>query len=302
MEKKKALIFILVGAIAVLFFIITRVYRPMLQINSELKTKYTEVKNKAMGLQKISEENVILIENKIKEASGELDKRIPPSGKTLNMIEQITGLGSSFNLSFNDISRLAPEEKEGYRVSSINISVKGTLYDFLRYLEEVGKGPLLISVENLSFKRGSESEPNLLSIIALFSGYQLTKSFPALPDLQEGFSPIEESRQARILEPILIPERSIDLSALKDAELFGSKVGIEPSPGGPKVVSPAEPEEKLELKLRGIAQEGDKRIALIDDKIVKEGDVISGAIVKEIGRFKVVLSKGARDYILEIGK
>ena len=158
----------------------------------------------------------------------------------------------------------------------------------------------MLTVENLSIGRGDDNEPNLLNTRVLFSGYQITKETPSLQSFQGNFVPIEESRQARILEPVSITQRNIDLSILKDAEIFGKKAAPGSIPKTPDV--PVEPEESLGIKLRGIAQEGGKRVALIEDKIVKEGDEIAGAKVREIARFKVVLFKNGREYILEIGK
>jgi|GEM_PF-3130320 len=301
-EDKKKLIVVILGSLAVLLLITTRAYRPMLQQNSQLKAEFSEIRNKARGLEQISEERSTTIEDRIREISGQVEKKIPLPNKALNIIDQLTNLPVPSNLSFTDINRIEPEERDGYRVSSINISSKGTLYDFLCYLEEVDKGALLLTVESLSISRGNDNEPNLLNIKVLFSGFQITKGAPSLQSFQGNFVPIEESRQAQILEPISIPQRSIDLSILKDAEIFGRKFTSESSPGTPEGVAPAEPEEKLEVKLRGIAQEGKQRVALIDDKIVKEGDEIAGAKVREISRFKVVLSKNGRDYTLELGK
>ena len=143
----------------------------------------------------------------------------------------------------------------------------------------------------------------MLNIRFAVCAYQITRQLPSAREyLQEEFMPLEYSSAEELLEPIKFTPRNIELSGLKLAELFGRKTTLKPAQEGQGIVPLPNEEENVELHLKGIAQEAGKKVALINDQIVKEAEDIAGWKVKEINRFNVVLSRDKKELILELGK
>ncbi len=57
---------------------------------------------------------------------------------------------------------------------------------------------------------------------------------------------------------------------------------------------------RVNLKLKAISYRSDGSVALINDRIVKQGDVISGYRVISIGAHSVALSNGKRKIVLKL--
>ena len=67
-------------------------------------------------------------------------------------------------------------------------------------------------------------------------------------------------------------------------------------PGRSSLRSPAAPVWKLEAILHGRG----RRVAVIDDHLVRPGTVVAGARVLRIGRTSVVLRQGRRIFVLHV--
>jgi len=303
MGEHKKLAFVIMGGLAALFFITNNFYRPLLKQNSQLYEEYKGLKTKIRALNELSENRTDIIQTKLRQLSEQLDQSIPSTEKNLNITEQLTSIPAQSNISFTQINRLPLEEKDGYRVYSLDITAGATLYEFLRYLEGLDNGPLLITIDNLKMRKSERKDSDILNIGIILSGYQFTRVItPAQKFLEEEFVPIDISRADELLEPVKVIPTSIDLSTLKLSSPFTTKMSPVLIPESPRVIySPEEAQEK-ELHLKGIAQEQDKKVALINDKIVKEGEEVEGAKVVSIERFKVVLFKNGKEFILELGK
>jgi len=135
MDEKRKIIFAILGAGAFLFFMATRFYQPVLKDNHRLEQEYKELRNKVKGWEDFSEQRIANILEKMNKVAEQLDEKIPPLGQSWDFIGQLTVKTAQLGISFSEINRRLPEEKDGYRVSSIDIVAKTTLDNFLRYLE-----------------------------------------------------------------------------------------------------------------------------------------------------------------------
>jgi hypothetical protein len=98
--------------------------------------------------------------------------------------------------------------------------------------------------------------------------------------------PSEELDLQRLAEQLKMRTEALDLSLIKDPF-----IKLEPEISGLAV---------SELVLSGIVWGEEKPMTLINDQILKEGDIISGFKIQEIRKEEVVLIKGMERYILKL--
>jgi hypothetical protein len=119
---------------------------------------------------------------------------------------------------------------------------------------------------------------------------------PASLKRRQDLSARRQSRtEARLSGPGLSPKR---MTSEKQAQKTGS-----PVTSSRRAPVPAEPAEDSKFRLQAIAWSDDakKRVAVINDHVVKEGASVEGARVTHIGRDEVIVRDGGKDYKLVFG-
>ena len=302
MGKRQKLTWIIIVGLAALFFMNNVFYQSLKKKNVTLRSNYREIRKKVKMVERFPENQLLITKGKLNQINKYLAEKIPSADQDWDIVGQLTQGPVAKEFSFEEISSRSPREQDGYQSSTVDITTKITLYQLLRYLEEIDQGPLLIGVDKIEIKRADLKDPDILEIKASFSGYQATQKKPSAKEyLEKDFTSIDIRQIDALLDSLKPEKRTLDLSWLEEFDPFGGKITLTTPVKRKPEPTPKEPEE-VSLKFKGIAQAGDQKAALINDKVVKIGDMIDGMKVEEIHRFKVILSKNNKRYILELGK
>lgn len=296
MDKRKGLYFTIIGGLAGLFFLTTRFYIPMMKNNAQCLTQYKQLKTQVETIGSLSKAELDVLEAKLENALSNLEKSFPASGE-LKLTEQLARVPEGADIVFTNIAYQEPFDKEGYRVFPVEVNARAAFYDFLKYLAEIETNPSLIGVGSLALRR-TEPDSKFLDIEITFLGFRLTRQFPAISKyLQDKYKPFNKHRLDSLLEPVKLTDTKNLVAKWKDYNPFADIYNIKP-----KVAQSGREKVEFEsLSLQGILRIADKKAALINDVVVKEGESIAGMQVEEIQDYKVVLSDSGKKYILKMG-
>jgi len=292
MDDKKKLSITIIGGLAVLFFLITRFCLPVAKDNRKRSAEYKRLKLEVETLGEFSKDELDSLGSRVDTAISNLEKRLPAQGK-LKLMEQLARTPTDSNIVFTGITRRSPKELQGYQVFPVDVNVKASFYDLIKYLAGIETGPLLIGINSLSLRK-VEPEARSLDVRATFWGFRVTHRPPPISKyMREKYTPIDKRRFERVFEPVKLMESKRAVLRLKDYNPFVY---------GLKERKIEYPELKIgALSLKGILRIGDKKVALINENVVREGERIAGMEVVEIQDYKVVLMHSGKRYILKMG-
>ena len=296
MDEKKKLFLTIIAALAVLFFLLTRFCLPVAKDNAERLAQYKQLKTEVEVLRKFGKDGLDSLGSRIDAAISNLERRIPAEGK-LKLMEQLTRVPADANIAFTAITHKRSSEQDDYQAFPVDVSMKASFYDTIKYLAAIETGPLMIGVDSLSLRRlepGAES----LDIKVTFLGFGLAHKFPPMSRyLEERYRPFDKRQLEKLLEPTKPRGTEVAVLTLKDYNPFVYKFK-KPAEG----ITHPELELGIEsFSLRGIMRVGSEKVALINDTMVREGEKIGGIEVVEIQDYRVVLMRAGKRYILKMG-
>lgn len=294
-KRKKIFLTIIIGLVG-LFFLTVRFYIPIIRDNAQRAAQYKQLKIEMGVIGEFSKNELTSLEERIDTAILDLEKRFSAGGKS-KLMEQLTHTPEDVNIVFTDIAHREPLEKQEYQVLPLEVNMKASFYDLMKYLAEIEAGPLMISIDNLNIRK-TEPEAKSLDIKVIFFGFQLIHKFPSVSKyLEDKYKPFDKQRLEELLEPVKLTDTKSVISRLKDYNPFAYIYHDKPKTARPEIET-----TKLDsFSLKGIMHIGDKKAALINDTVVREGESIAGMQVVEIQDYKVVLVQSGKKYILKIG-
>ena len=312
MSESKKLIGILVFGAAILFLLSTNIFLPIAKENDTLFSEYAQLKGQVKSIGIYSLEELLALEKKLKETEEEIEMRFLPK-EQLQLTKQLTQVAGPVEIAFSNISykKIAFSAGGWYQVVPVALEAKAKFYDMMSYLEAIENKDILICFESMHVRNVSLGAPSL-EIEIVLNGFRMTPQLPpAAKFLEERYTPFDKNRAQKILTP-LEPKRKQDVVlALGDFDPYYSAYDFEKlqalnqEPEEEKEVVPvSQAVEDLnigELTLKGITGQGDKKVALINESFVQEGDSIAGAKVFEIHDYHVLLNYKGKQYILTIG-
>ncbi len=294
-EKKKIFLVIICG-LAGLFFLTARFYIPLIKDNAQRASQYKQLKIELGAIEKFSKDEFSALEQRIDTAISNLEKTFSATGKS-KLMEQLTRPPKDTNIAFTNITHKEPLDKQEYQALPLELNLKASFYDLMQYLAEIEASPLLISLDGLNIRK-ADSETKSLDVKATFLGFRITSEFPSAGKyLEDKYKPFDKQRLETLLEPVKLTDNKSVISDLKDYNPFAYIYQAQPKSAS------AEPEIKKPdtLYLKGIMHVGGKKVALINDAIVKEGDNIGEMKVLKIQDYKVVLIQSGKEHILKMG-
>lgn len=306
MEKKEVNILSVFGALAFFLFLNMNCYRPTYKNHKELEKEYKEIKERYEKFSKaghIEDKLITRLDNRVKELQEIFSHIIPDKENPPDRFKILPNVPEDIKLSFTNILPLVSYKEKNYIVYPLRVKINTSFPDFIKYLDWLRSQDLLISIENLRMRRSSLKN-DILNIEAIFSSYSMGKNISEVeeiikmgklslsPRLLNKFVTFLDKRKGFQKKKVSLVERGFDPFSLEKfrPQISSPEEKILPSPL--KSVST--------LSLEGIAKRGDNKIAFINGKIVKEGDVVEGFKVLEIKKFKVIVSDGRNRYELEI--
>lgn len=318
MDEKRKFSFTVLLGIAGVFLLMTRFCLPMLKDNKEYIEQYGRLVAEVEFIESFKKGELDLIEEKMENAINYFEEKIPTEGK-LKLTEQLTRASLGGNIALKAITRGDFQEMEDYQIILVNVDMKAPFEDFVKYLAAIESNSLFIDVDSLTMRR-VDNKPGFLDIEVTFSGFKLTHQFQPISKYLEGeYEPLNMGRLNNLLEKVQLKDSQRELLSLKDHNPFVSIYDLEPPVAQEEVLPqfaeveeeeiPAEEEEILpdpedilkSLLLRGILNIGEEKAALINDTIVKKGEIIADMQVVEIKDYKVILMHSDRNFTLKMG-
>lgn len=300
-EKQKIILTVLVG-LAVLFFVFTNFCLSLMRDTSERVKEYNQLKAEVETLTGANEKNLDTMQKKLKALISQLEDKFS-SREKFKFVQQMTTSAKTLNIIFTDIDRKDPQQKDGYEEFPVDVSMTASFKDFVRYLLAIEQNPKLIGIRSLSLRKSQRKSP-ILDIKATFSGFNLLrKPTPVEANQENRYAPIDNKRLDKLLEPLVSRDNQDVILQLADADPFTSEYDLKKPVPTIQTGSPAaDPSMVINgLFLEGIIQVHNQKAALINDAIVKEKEMISGAEVVSIQDDKVILRYLDKDYTLTVG-
>jgi len=293
MDERKKIFLVIIAGLAGLFLLTARFYIPLIKDNAQRAAQYKQLKIEVGAIGEVSKNELTSLEKRINTAISNLERRFSPEGK-LKLMEQLTRVPEGANIVFTDIAYKEPEKAKEYQLLPLEVNMKAPFYDLMKYLAEVEASPLMIGIDNLNIRK-AEPEVKSLDIKVTFLGFRLIQEFPSISKyLEDKYKPFDKQRLEELLKPVNLTDTKSILSRLKDYNPFyydRFQMG-RPQPETTQLGS---------LSLKGIMHLGDRKVALINDTMVREGEEINGMQVLEIQDYKVVLMQSGKKYILKMG-
>lgn len=226
---------------------------------------------------------------KLEEHLNQLVLQIPSEKELPHIINRLlTQPGKGLDIDYNLIQPQALKKEGRYKKMPINLNFATNYSSFITYLTRLRDMPEMFIIENLSLKR-SPANPVRLDVNLKVAAFVMPR---------EGSDPAKAISTAPYPE-IAIPTKSPfkPESVPKNTEMSEPTADMEAQP-----VS-AEPE--IEFYLQGIIQTGEIKgqsikAAIINDKILYIGNMISGYQVINIKTDYVVLRKGGKTLRLKL--
>lgn len=288
-----------------MFFLTTYIFLPLFKKNKEMAVSLAKLEKNVKAVEKYKSKQLDSLELSLKDATKVLEKKFLPAGK-VQLTEQLTEVSSGSDVVFSNISYRTPTLSKMYHVSTVDVNLKASFYDFITYITQLEANELMVGIQSLSLHNISPGTPSL-EARAVFLGFRLLDKRPSVTKyIEEKYQPIDEGRLEALLEPVDEGYKDDLNLAWKDIDPFFSihdlnKLRHADQPEITEVTIGAEISGIEDLKLKGILRLRDKKVALINDRIVKEGEKIAGARLLKIEEYHVVLEYAEQQFILKMG-
>ena len=311
MDKLKKIVMVILIGVAVLFFLTTNILLPIVRDNKEQSAKYKQLKGNVEAMEKYTKERLVSSEKSLNEAIGVIGERFLPGGpgEKVQLTERFTEVPLDSKMVFSNISYRKSILSNEYEIFAVDISAQAPFHDLIVYLTQIEANKLMVGIQNIGLHNISPGSPSLGATMT-FLGFRLIVKLPALSQYtEEQYQPFDESRLETLLQQPMKAERKTDtILASEDFDPFFSihdfnKRQKPDKPNPDEVMIPAGTQTPgIEgLKLKGVLRLHNTKVALINDRIVKEGEQIAGAEVMDIQDYRVVLKYEGQEYILKIG-
>ena len=298
-SNKKKLIVIASG-IALLLLFSTNFYLPTLKQIFELQNQYKTAK---MNNEKTRESVKAIsslpnVEGRVREMDAFYQKYLPKDKSLAQLITLLSYAAEKFKISVAAINP-EPSRKESLNVTEadvsveyyalpISISIKTTQEALSEFLNWMKTQDMLLSIESLEITPALD-EPGKLSARIEVVSYSLS-DIPAIPQELLTYITLRNNEVNKILK---VPE-------ILNAESFsGDEFGI--FKVQVQEVLPKKEELPEKMNLTGIIYSDQKKVAVINGQLCREGDIINGKTVITISQKQVVLGDNQKKYILELG-
>lgn len=209
-------------------------------------------------------------------------RNLSPMKGIPDLLEQINRMGDQMNIRFVAVKPLDEEDAPGYRRYPFLIEAKAAYPELVNFVYRMEDGARL-SLGDIRIE-SDEKDPSMHRLQFTLNIFELEEEMPA----EEGRSIQEEE------SPL------IDLVEVR-RDPFGSKKAavVSPVPQKPKPTKAvAKKRGQPKLVLMGIVNIAGNRIAIINNKILRPGEVIQRRRIDQIEEDHVILVKGDESYPL----
>ncbi len=293
---------LVIGALfiaAFLFLLNTRLFIPWYKENRELAA---EIERKRVSLKNLESavgqtERLEKLSKRIEEAKAALEELVPNEVSFSKLRTKLTSPAGESGVVPTSVSTGSVATKSqgalSYQSLPVDLEIDTTMEGLLRYLAQAQGGSPYVRVDNLSITPAVKG-PNSLHATIKLRTFSFTSGGQKPPEAEQAESfdlaRAEETISFSKTEPRPILKRSI------------SDPFLLPAPIEPVVTSDASGASES-LSLSGIVLRPDSSccLAVINRRLVEEGDVIGGCKVNYIGLDHVVLEQQGKKFVLQLG-
>ncbi len=211
-------------------------------------------------------------------------RNLSPQKGIPDLLEQINRMGNQMDIQFVAVKPLEEEDTSEYRLYPFLIETKAAYPALVSFVHRMENG-LRLSLNGLRIET-DKKDPAMHRL-------QFTLSIFELKD--DGVVGTGESS-----EKVILPAMNRDLIAL-DRDPFSPKkeVQVVPVVEKPKKINVARRKRnRPKLVLKGILEVGGRRVAIINDKPLRLGEVIHRQRLEQIEDDHVIIAEGAKRYPL----
>lgn len=296
------------GAVALLFFLTTSIFVPISRDNKKQYTEYAQLKKEVGAIAKYTDTQMKEAEKSLDDAIAVVGKMFLPE-KDTQLTKQLAQVPPTSKMVFSNISyRKSYLSSDGsYEAFPVDISATASFSDLISYLSGIEANDLIIGIESMNLRKASPVSTSLEVRLSLVGFRLIQKPLPFSNYLEEQYKPLDEDRLKKLTEPIEKGNGIVAL-ALENFDPFSSAYDLrraEELASKPEDATGAEPipqdSDISDFVLKGVLQLGDKKVALINDSILEVGEKLAGVQVVDIEDYSVVLKYGEKTYTLTMG-
>ena len=302
MDEKKKLVLIILGGAVALLFVFTNFCRPLIADTALRVEEYKKLKVEVKVMSETDAREIASTQEKLKTAVSHLEEKFSSKEK-LKFVQQLTNSVKDLDIEFVDIAHKEPKKQQNYKEFPADVTMKASFNNLLPYLLNVEQNPLMIGINSLKLRKNQLQSPILDIKATFFSLELLLEPEGTAAYMEEKYTPVNNKRLEALLEPLPKLDNQSVVSKLDGHDPFMSDYDLAKAESMPQ--SELEPVigqfDIRDLFLQGILNVQDKKAALVNDIVVMEGEMIEGAEVVEIQDYKVILRHLDKDYILTMG-
>jgi Tfp pilus assembly protein PilO len=211
-------------------------------------------------------------------------RNLSPRKGIPELLEQINRMGDEMNIRFVTIKPLDEAEAAGYRQYPFLIETKAGYPELVNFVNRIENG-MRLSLNNLRIEPDPKDD-SLHRLQFELSIFELNDDL----DFEPGVSTETVSPLSKTMELVAV-----------DRDPFSAKKATQVAqlPKPPKPAKHVTKKRKLpRLDLMGIMEIAGKRVAIINDRIVRPGEVIHKQKVERIENDRVIITHGDEEYML----
>jgi Tfp pilus assembly protein PilO len=211
-------------------------------------------------------------------------RNLTPQSGIPELLEQINRISNEMNIRFVTIKPLDEEEAAEYRKYPFLIETRAAYPELVNFVNRIENG-MRLSLSNLQIER----DPKDVSMHRLqftLNIVELTDDVDFGPEIwAETVSPDSKNMElVAVFRDVFSPKQGTTVAQLPKPPESASVVKKKPRP--PK------------LNLMGIMEIAGKRVAIINDRIVRPGQIILKQRVERIEDDRVIIVRGDQEYSL----
>ncbi len=198
-----------------------------------------------------------------------------------DLLEQINRMGNRMNIRFVAVKPLDAQEGPAYQRYPFLIETRAAYAELVNFVHRIENG-LRLSLNDLRIE-SDEKDPSMHRLQFTLNILELKDELPVELAEKEGVPLVDMDLVAVHRDPFAPPKATV----------------ASPAPEKPKPTKPAAKKgRRPRLVLMGIMDIAGKRIAIINNKILRQGEMIQRRRIKQIEDDHVILEKGDESYPL----
>ncbi len=282
-----------------LFLLNTRFFIPWYKENRELAA---EIEKKRVSLKNLESvmgksERLEKLNERIEETRAVLEELVPNEISFSRVHKKLTSPTGTSGVVPTSVSTGSVASKTdnalSYQSLPVDLGIYATMEGLVRYVAQFQGGSPYVRVDSLTITPVAEG-PNSLHATIKLRTFSFTSSGGGQPPGEEQTESFDLARAEESISFSKTESSPIPQDSIRDPFVL-------PTPGGPDTSGASGTSESLSLSGIVLRPDSSCCLAVINRRLVEEGDVVSGYKVAYIGLDHVVLEQQGEKFVLRLG-